>query len=116
MATDASSGGANAGSALSVKYQDTINKADIIEKSAKNIEILLDHVRQSMKQVNTEEVWESDAAAETYAKFEQLAKSFPGAFNAMMAFTRHLRDVVSINQEVDRVLAQKADESLSVNV
>lgn len=99
-----------------INYQDTLDKAAAIEKSANAINSVLDRNSSEMKAVDTDDVWQSDAAAETRVKYEQLAKNFQGAYNAMEACVKHLREVVEIHKEVDRVMKQKADELLSTNV
>jgi len=93
-----------------ISYQDTLDKAAAIERAANNISDILDRNTMDMKSVNNE--WASEAATETELAYENLKKNFNGFKVVTSACTKHLRDVVDIHKEVDRVMKEKAREAL----
>lgn len=93
-----------------INYQDTLDKVAAIEAAANNISDILEKNNIDMKSVRNE--WDSDAATETEIAYENLKKSYNGAKNVMSACTKHVRDVVDIHKEVDRVMKEKAREML----
>ena len=94
-----------------VDYQGLRNASSKISTSANNVDRILKEALQEMQTITNS--WESDASAQTLAKFQNLSKNFENFYQLLQDYSRFLEQTAQTYEAADRAIKAKADELLN---
>ncbi len=90
-----------------LNYGEMLELSSLMQSLGRQMEQLLEEVKNEFNRVGSAEVWSGDAAEQTRAKFDEMSRKFPPFIEAIESCSKHIKEVVRNFEETDKRLNQQ---------
>ena len=94
-----------------ISYNEVLNDAQVLMQSSNEMKNIFDQVERIMATLNNS--WQSQAANQFTAKFNQLKSKFPMFYEAVQNYSKFLTQTVETYQAADQAIGSSADSNLA---
>lgn len=93
-----------------ISYAEVLNDAQVLMTSSNEMKDIFDNTERIMNTLGNS--WESEAASQFAAKFNQLKAKFPLFYEAVQNYSKFLSSTVETYQAADQAIKNSADSNL----
>ena len=93
-----------------ISYAEVLNDAQILMNSSNEMKNIFEETERIMATLDSS--WQSEAASQFAAKFNQLKAKFPLFYEAVQNYSKFLTSTVETYQAADQAIANAADNNL----